>query len=91
MNKVELVKEISKQTSHTQKDVLEIIESFQKVIGNELAMGNKIQLTGFGAFEVTERPEHMGVNPKTGESILIKASKSPKFKASKLLKDRVNN
>ena len=43
-----------------------------------------------GAFEVTERPEHMGVNPKTGESILIKASKSPKFKASKLLKDRVN-
>ena len=90
MNKTELVKKIAKQANHTQKDVLEIIDSFQKAIEEELAMGNKIQLTGFGVFEVTYRPEHMGVNPKTGESILIKASKSPKFKVSKLFKDRVN-
>ena len=91
MNKTELVKKIAKQSNHTQKDVLEIIDSFQDVIGDELAKGNEIQLTGFGSFEVTQRPEHMGINPKTGETILIKASKSPKFKASKLLKDRVNN
>ena len=90
MNKKELIKAISERTDITQKEVDIVLSEFQDVVKEELAKGEKVQLVGFGTFEVTERGERMGRNPKTGEEMLIKSSKSPKFKAGKALKDAVN-
>ena len=70
--------------------VEDVLKSFVDVVSKELKNGGKIQLVGFGTFEVSERAAREGRNPQTGETMKIEASKSPKFKAGKALKDMVN-
>ena len=91
MNKVELVKSATaKIECTTQKDMAIALDAFLESIKEELGKGGKVTLVGFGNFEVAERAARMGRNPLTGESIEIKVSKAPKFKAGKALKDAVN-
>ena len=90
MNKTELVAAIAERTELTKKDADQALKAFIDVVGDELSKGEKIQLAGFGTFEVTERAERIGRNPKTKEEMIIEASKAPKFKAGKALKDAVN-
>ena len=85
MNKTELVAAMAKETNLSKKDVEAVLKSFTDVVASELKKGGKIQLVGFGTFEVRE-----GRNPQTGETMKIAASKAPKFKAGKALKDMVN-
>ncbi len=89
MNKSQLIDSISIKTEISKKDVEKVINVFTNVVTDTLADGDKVAITGFGTFEVVERAARTGRNPKTGESIEIGASKSPKFKASKVLKDAV--
>lgn len=90
MNKTDLVKAISEKTSVSQKDADAVIKAFTEVVAEELKKGEKIALVGFGTFEVAERAAREGINPATGKKIKIAASKAPKFKAGKALKDTVN-
>lgn len=90
MNKQELISGMSEKTNMSKKDMGAVLEAFMDVVREELKAGGKVQLVGFGTFEVSERAERMGRNPQTGEEMLIKASKAPKFKAGKALKDYVN-
>ena len=90
MNKTELVAAIAEKTELSKKDAEKALKAFTDVVAEELKTGEKIQLVGFGTFEVAERPEREGRNPSTGKAMKIAASKSPKFKAGKALKDTVN-
>lgn len=90
VNKPELIASISDKTGITKKDTESILNAFIDTVKEELAAGNKIQLIGFGTFEVSERAARMGRNPQTGKEMTIEATKVPKFKAGKLLKDAVN-
>ena len=90
MNKTELVAAIAKKTELSKKDAEKALKAFTDVVAEELKKGEKIQLVGFGTFEVTERAAREGRNPRTGEMMSIAASKPPKFKAGKALKDIVN-
>ncbi len=90
MNKTELVAAIVEKTELSKKDAEKALKAFTEVVTDELKKGEKIQLVGFGTFEVSERPARQGRNPKTGEAMTIAASKAPKFKAGKALKDEVN-
>lgn len=90
MNKTELVAAIATQTELSKKDAEKALKAFTDVVAEELAKGEKIQLVGFGTFEVSERTAREGRNPRTGETMTIPASKAPKFKAGKALKDIVN-
>ena len=90
MNKTELVAAIVEKTELSKKDAEKAIKAFTDVVAEELKKGEKIQLVGFGTFEVAERPAREGRNPRTGETMPIAASKAPKFKAGKALKDMVN-
>ena len=90
MKKTELVAAIAEKTELSKKDAEKALKAFTDVVAEELKKGEKIQLVGFGTFEVAERPEREGRNPSTGKAMKIAASKSPKFKAGKALKDTVN-
>lgn len=90
MNKTELIAAIANQTELSKKDAEAALKAFIDVVSEELKKGEKVQLVGFGTFEVSERAEREGRNPSTGETMTIKASKSPKFKAGKALKDMIN-
>ena len=90
MNKTELVAAIAEKTELSKKDAEKALKAFTDVVAEELKKGEKIQLVGFGTFEVAERPAREGRNPRTGETMKIAASKAPKFKAGKVLKDQVN-
>ena len=90
MNKTELVAAIADKTELSKKDSEKALKAFIDVVGEELKKGEKIQLVGFGTFEVAERAARTGQNPQTGKAIEIPASKAPKFKAGKALKDSVN-
>lgn len=90
MNKAELVDAIAKDTGLTKKDTELVVKSFVENVSKSLEKGEDVQLIGFGTFSVGERAARTGHNPKTGEKITIKASKAPKFKAGKSLKNRVN-
>ena len=90
MNKTELVAAIAEQTQLSRKDAEAALKAFIDVVSEELKKGEKVQLVGFGTFEVSERAAREGRNPATGEAMTIKASKSPKFKTGKALKDMVN-
>jgi DNA-binding protein HU-beta len=89
MNKTELVKAVSKQAEMTQKDAAKVVDALFETISNTLAKEEKIQLIGFGTFEVRERSARKGRNPQTGEEIDIAASKVPAFKPGKELKEAV--
>ena len=90
MNKTELVAAMAEQTNLSKKDAEASLKAFIDVVSEELKKGEKVQLVGFGTFEVSERAAREGRNPQTGETMEIKASKTPKFKAGKALKDVVN-
>ena len=90
MNKTELVAAMAEQTNLSKKDAEAALKAFVDVVSEELKKGEKVQLVGFGTFEVSERAAREGRNPQTGETMEIKASKTPKFKAGKALKDMRN-
>ena len=90
MNKTELVAAIADNADITRKDAEKAVKAFVDVVTEELKKGEKVQLVGFGTFEVSNRPAREGRNPQTGEPMPIAASKAPKFKAGKALKDLVN-
>ncbi len=90
MNKVELSAAIASETGLSKKDSEAVVKAFVDVVTEELKKGGKVQLVGFGTFEVSERAAREGRNPQTGKTMKIKASKAPKFKAGKALKDAVN-
>lgn len=90
MNKTELVAAIAENAGLSKKDTEAALRAFTEVVTDELKKGEKIQLVGFGTFEVSERPEREGRNPRTGETMKIAASKQPKFKPGKAFKDVLN-
>ena len=88
-NKAELVDRVAKKTQLTKKEVSATVEALFETIQEALKAGEKVQVIGFGTFEVRERAARKGRNPQTGKEIKIKASKVPAFKAGKALKDAV--
>ena len=91
MNKTELVSAMAEKSNLSKKDAEAALNAFTDIVSDELKKGEKIQLVGFVTFEVGERAERTGRNPQTGKEMTIPASKAPKFKAGKALKDMVNN
>ena len=90
MNKVDVVSAVAKQAELSKKDAGLAVEAVFDAISEALEKGDKVQLIGFGTFDVSERAAREGRNPRTGETMKIAASKAPRFKAGKALKDRVN-
>ena len=90
MNKTELVAAIADEAKLSKKDAEKAVKAFTDVVTKQLKKGQKVQLVGFGTFEVTKRAAREGRNPQTGAPMKIKASKAPKFSAGKALKDAVN-
>ncbi|MCR4843056.1 MAG: HU family DNA-binding protein [Eubacterium sp.] len=90
MNKTELVAAIAEKANLSKKEADAAVKAFTEVVTEELKKGEKIQLVGFGTFEVSARAAREGRNPQTGATMKIAASKAPKFKAGKALKDAVN-
>ena len=90
-NKAELVDRVAKKTQLTKKDVSSAVDALFETIQEALQAGEKVQVIGFGNFEVRERAARKGRNPQSGEEIQIEASKVPAFKAGKALKDAVKN
>lgn len=90
MNKTELVTAIAENAEISKKDAEKAMKAFVEVITEELKKGEKVQLVGFGTFEVTSRSAREGRNPQTGKTMKIAACKAPKFKVGKALKDAVN-
>ena len=90
MNKTELVAAMAEQAQISKKDAEAALKAFTDVVANELKANGKVQLVGFGTFEVSERAAREGRNPQTGETMKIAAAKAPKFKPGKALKDEVN-
>ena len=91
MNKTELVSSVAEKAEITKKDAEKVVNAVFGSIEDALAKGDKVQLVGFGTFEVRERAARTGRNPKTGEEIDIPATKVPSFKAGKSLRDSVGN
>jgi len=90
MNKQTFISAIAEKSALSKIDSKKALEAFMEVITEQLSIGEKVALTGFGAFSVSDRPERAGRNPQTQEAITIKASKAPKFKAGKELKESIN-
>ncbi len=90
MNKTELVAAIVEKAGLSKKDAEKALAAFVDTVAGELKAGGKVQLVGFGTFEVRARAARTGKNPRTGEQITIAASKNPVFKAGKALKDSIN-
>ena len=90
MNKTELVDAMAKASGLSKKDSEAALKAFIEVVSDELKKDGKVQLVGFGTFEVAQRAARTGKNPQTGAEVQIPASKAPKFKAGKALKDSVN-
>jgi len=90
MNKAELIAAVAAQTGETKKSAEASVNAFVNVVSEALVAGDKVQLVGFGSFEVRKRAARKGRNPQTKEEIKIPASKAPVFKAGKQLKDLVN-
>ena len=90
MNKTELVAAVAEQADISKKDAEKALKVFVDVVTEEMKKGEKVQLVGFGTFEVSERAAREGRNPQTGKTMKIEACKAPKFKAGKALKDAVN-
>ena len=90
MNKTELIAAVAEKAEISKKDSEKALKAFVDVVAEQLKAGDKVQLVGFGTFEVSERAAREGRNPQTGETMKIAACKAPKFKAGKALKDMVN-
>lgn len=90
MNKSDLVSAIASKAEMSKKDAEKALKAFEEAVIEELSNNGKVQLVGFGTFEVAERAAREGRNPQTGEAMPIPASKAPRFKAGKALKDAIN-
>ena len=90
MNKAELIASMAEKSGLTKKDTEKTLNAFMQSVNEALIKGDKVQLVGFGTFEVRERNERKGRNPRTQKEIVIPASKAPVFKAGKALKDDLN-
>ena len=90
MNKTEFIAAVAEKAEISKKDSEKALKAFVDVVAEQLKAGDKVQLVGFGAFEVSERAAREGRNPQTGETMTIAACKAPKFKAGKALKDAIN-
>jgi DNA-binding protein HU-beta len=90
MNKTELTAALAANSGLSKKDAEKALNAFVDVVTDALSNGDKVQVVGFGSFEVKDRPARTARNPRTGEEIKIEASKAPVFKAGKALKDTVN-
>ena len=90
INKTELVAAVAESTGVSKKETAAVIDATFEKIAATIEEGDKVQLIGFGTFEVKDAAAREGRNPKTGEAITIEASKRPVFSASKVLKDEVN-
>lgn len=91
MNKTELIAKVATEAEITKKDAEKAVKAVFSVISDSLTKGDKVQIIGFGTFEVRQRKAREGRNPRNNEPIQIEASKTPAFKAGKQLKDLVNN
>ncbi|MFE7083552.1 HU family DNA-binding protein [Priestia megaterium] len=89
MKKAELIEAVASKSELTKQDAKKAVETLFKTISTTLVKGEKVQLVGFGTFEVRERAERTGRNPQTGEEMTIPATKVPAFKAGKELKEAV--
>lgn len=90
MNKNELIAAVAEKAEISRKDADKALKAFTEAVAEELAEGGKVQMVGFGTFEVSEREARVGRNPQTKETITIAASRTPRFKAGKALKAAVN-
>ena len=90
MNKTELITAVAEKAEISKKDSEKALKAFIDVVTEQLKAGDKVQVVGFGTFEVSERAAREGRNPQTGETMKIEACKAPKFKAGKALKDAIN-
>ncbi|AQS53051.1 DNA-binding protein HU [Jeotgalibaca dankookensis] len=90
-NKAQLIEKVAEKTNLTKKEVTVTVDALFESIQETLATGEKVQVIGFGNFEVRDRAARKGRNPQTGEEIQIAASKVPAFKPGKALKDAVKN
>lgn len=90
MNKTELIAAVAESAELSKKDSEKALKAFVDVVTEELKKGEKVQLVGFGTFEISERAAREGRNPQTGKTMSIAACKAPKFKAGKALKDALN-
>ena len=90
MNKTEFIAAVAEKAEISKKDSEKALKAFVDVVAEQLKAGDKVQLVGFGTFEVSERAAREGRNPQTGETMTIAARKAPKFKAGKALKDAIN-
>ena len=90
MNKTELIAAIADETKLSKKDAEAALKAFTGIVEKQLKKGDKVQLVGFGTFEVSKRAARTGRNPQTGAEMKISASKTPKFKPGKALKDAIN-
>ena len=90
MNKTEFIAAVAEKAEISKKESEKALKAFVDVVAEQLKAGDKVQLVGFGTFEVSERAAREGRNPQTGETMTIAACKAPKFKAGKALKDAIN-
>ncbi len=90
MNKADLITMMAEKAEMSKKDAEKALKAFEEVVTEELQNNGKVQLVGFGTFDVAERVAREGRNPQTGEPMPIPASKAPRFKAGKVLKDAIN-
>lgn len=90
MNKTEFIAAVAEKAEISKKDSEKALKAFVDVVAEQLKAGDKVQLVGFGTFEVSERAAREGRNPQTCETMTIAACKAPKFKAGKALKDAIN-
>lgn len=90
MNKTELVGQVAGETGMTKKDVEKVVAAFFDTVEGALKEGDKVQLIGFGTFEVRDRQARKGRNPQTGEEINIPATRVPAFKPGKAIKDALD-
>ena len=90
MNKTEFIAAVAEKAEISKKDSEKALKAFVDVVAEQLKAGDKVQLVGFGTFEVSERAAREGRIPQTGETMTIAACKAPKFKAGKALKDAIN-
>ena len=90
MNKTELIAAIAEKAEISKKDSEKALKAFVDVVTDQLKNDDKVQLVGFGTFEVSKRAAREGRNPQTGKTMKIAACKAPKFKAGKALKDAIN-
>ncbi len=90
MNKTEIIAAMAEKSGLSKKDAEKALKAFTETVVEELQQGGRVQIVGFGTFEVSERAAREGRNPRTNEVMRIEASRAPRFKAGKALKDAIN-